>query len=76
MASLGHNVLTLWVLNYVDTILQSAFSVIFLSEYLHILIKISLKYVPKGPINNMQSLVQEMAWCWIGDKPFSEPMIT
>ena len=27
----------------------------------------------KGPINNMPSLVQIMAWCWTGDKPLSPP---
>ena len=41
-----------------------------------ILIKISLKFVPEGPINNIQALVQVMAWRRIGDKPLSEPMQT
>ena len=36
--------------------------------------KISLKFVPKGPINNIPALVQIMAWCWPGNKPLSEPM--
>ena len=36
---------------------------------------ISLKYVPGGPINNIPSLVQIMAWCCPGDKPLSEPMM-
>ena len=40
-----------------------------------ILIIISLKFVPKGPINNIPSLVQIMAWCRSGDKPLSEPMM-
>ena len=38
-----------------------------------ILLKISLKFVPKGPINNIPSLVQIMAWGRAGDKPLSEP---
>ena len=38
-------------------------------------IKISLKFVPKVPINNIQALVQIMAWRWPGDKPLSEPMM-
>ena len=38
-------------------------------------IKISLKFVPKGPINNIQALIQMMAWHWIGNKPLSEPMM-
>ena len=39
------------------------------------LIKISLKFVTKGPINNIPALVQIMAWRWPGDKPLSEPMM-
>ena len=35
--------------------------------------KISLKFVPKGPINNNPALVQVMAWRRPGDKPLSEP---
>ena len=38
-------------------------------------IKISLKFVPKGPIDNMLSLVQMMAWRWPGHKRLSEPMM-
>ena len=37
--------------------------------------KISLKFVPKGPINNIPAFVQIMAWCRPGDKPLSEPMM-
>ena len=39
-------------------------------------IKILLKCVPQGPINNIPVLVQIMAWCQIGDKPLSEPKVT
>ena len=49
---------------------------IFLNENVSIAIKISLKFVPKGPINNILALVQIMAWRWSGDKPLSEPMMT
>ena len=38
--------------------------------------KISLKFVAKGPINNKPALVHIMAWCQIGDKPLSEAMLT
>ena len=38
-------------------------------------IEISLKLVPKGPINNSLALVQIMAWCRPGNKPLSDPMI-
>ena len=40
-----------------------------------ILIKISLKFVPKGPINNIPAMVQIMAWHHPGDKPLSEPVM-
>ena len=45
-------------------------------ENVSILIKILLKFVPKGPIDNKSALVQIMAWCQIGDRPLSEPMLT
>ena len=51
------------------------FKCIFLNENVWILIKISLKFVPKGPINNIPALVQIMAWRRPGDKPLSEPMM-
>ena len=56
-----------------QTTLSNAFS--FLNENVRISIKISLKFVPKGPINNNPSLVQIMAWRRLGDKPLSEPMM-
>ena len=40
------------------------FKCIFLNENISILTKISLNFVPKGRINNIQALVQIMAWCW------------
>ena len=48
----------------------------FLNENAWISIKISLKFVPKGPINNIPALVQLMAWRRAGDKPLSEPIMT
>ena len=48
---------------------------IFLNENARNPIKISLKFVPRGLINNIPSLVQIMAWCRSGDKPLSEPMM-
>ena len=51
------------------------FNRIFLNENIWIPIKISLRFVPKGPINNNPSLVQIMAWRRPGDKPLSEPVI-
>ena len=52
------------------------FKCIFLNEKFYVLIKISLKFVPNGPIDNNPALVQVMAWRRIGDKPLSEPMLT
>ena len=49
------------------------FKYIFLNGNVLILIKNSLKFVPKGPINNIPSLVQIMAWYRPGNKPLSEP---
>ena len=51
------------------------FKCIFLNENVWIPIEISLKFVPKGPINNIPALVQIMAWRRSGDKPLSEPMM-
>ena len=51
------------------------FKCIFLNENVWIPIKISLKFVPKGPINNIPALVQIMAWHQPGGKPLSEPMM-
>ena len=47
----------------------------FVNENVWIPIKISLKFVPESPINNIPALVQIMAWRRAGDKPLSEPMM-
>ena len=67
------NTLRLWQYgrHFPDDILRC----IFLNENVWISIKISLKFVPKGPINNIPALVQIMAWCCPGNKPLSEPML-
>ena len=51
------------------------FKYIFLNENVWISIKISPKFVPKGPINNIPALVEIMAWCLPGYKPLCEPMM-
>ena len=51
------------------------FKSIFSNENMRISIEISLKFAPKGLINNIPALVQIMAWRRSGDKPFSEPMM-
>ena len=52
---------------------DNIFRCILLNENIWITIQISLKFVPKGPINNIPVLVQIMAWRRPGDKPLSEP---
>ena len=54
---------------------DDTFKPIFLNETIRILIKISLKFVPKGLINNIPALVLIMAWHRPGDKPLSEAML-
>ena len=51
------------------------FKCISLNENVWISIKMSLNFVPMGPINNIPTLVQIMAWRRPGDKPLSEPTI-
>ena len=53
---------------------SDTFKSIFLNENVRISIKISLKFVPRGPINNIPAF-EIMAWCRPGDKPLSEPMM-
>ena len=69
----------LWMLNtlrprqdgryFADDVLKC----IFLNENVWISLTIPLKFLPKGPINNIPVLVQIMAWRRPGDKPLSEP---
>ena len=54
---------------------DDTFKRIFLNENVRSSIKISLKVVLNGPINNNPALIQMMAWRRSGDKPLYEPMI-
>ena len=54
---------------------DDTFKCIFLNDNIRISIKSSLKFVPRGPINNIRALVQIMAWHRLDDKPSSEPMV-
>ena len=54
---------------------DNIFKCIFLNEDIYILIKISLKFIPMGPINNIPALFQIMVFRWPGDEPLSEPMM-
>ena len=51
------------------------FKCIFLNEHIWITMKFSLKFVPKGPIDNIPALVHLMAWRRPEDKPSSEPTL-
>ena len=55
---------------------DNTFSRILMNENVSISIWISLKFVPKGPIDNKAALVQVMAWRWTGNKPLPEPVLT
>ena len=60
----------------VANLADDIFNRILLNENVWILIKISLKFVPKGLIDNKPALVQVMAWRRTGDKPLPEPFLT
>ena len=51
------------------------FECIFWNENVWISIYISLKFVARGPITNIPTLLQVMAWRRPGDKPLSQPMM-
>ena len=55
---------------------EDIFKCIFLNENIIISIQFSLKFVPKGPIDNKSTSVHVMAWRLFGAKPLPEPMLT
>ena len=69
--------LTHWRGDKMAAIFQTRFLVkcIFLNENVWISIKMSLKFVAEGLINNISALDQIIAWRRQGDKPLSEPMM-
>ena len=60
----------------VAVLADDIFKRIFLNENDRIQIQISLKFIPRNPIDNKPALVQVMAWRRIGDKPLPELMMT
>ena len=52
------------------------FKCIFMNENDRIQIRISLKFVPRSPIDNKPTLVQVMAWHCRDNKPLPELMLT
>ena len=73
--ALGHRVNSLRPRKNGRLFADDTFKRIFLNENITILTKNSLKFVPKGLINNIPALVLIMAWRRPGDKPLSEPML-
>ena len=57
------------------TLSGNIFKCILLNENVSVSIKISWKFVPTIPINNIPKLVQIMAWRRPRDKPSSDPMM-
>ena len=55
---------------------DDAYKRIFMNGKFCILVWISLKFVPTGPIDSKPALVPVMAWRRTGDKPLPEPMLT
>ena len=51
------------------------FKCIFLNQNNRIIIQISLKFIPRSPIDYKPEMVQAMAWCRTGDKPLPEPLL-
>ena len=51
------------------------FKCVFFNENVWITIKISLTFVPQGPVNNISALIQIMAWRRPGDGPLSVRMM-
>ena len=55
---------------------EDYFKCILLNKNDRIVIRVSLKFVPRSPVDNKPALVQVLAWRRIGDKPLFEPMLT
>ena len=64
-----------WGRDKMAAIFQMTFSNAFSWMKIYILIKISLTFVPQGPINNIPALVQIMTLRHPGKKLLSEPMM-
>ena len=73
--SFSNFVLIHWGRDELVTLFRQYFKCIFLNENIWISINISLKFVHKGPTNNIPTLPQIMACRRLGEKPLSEPMM-
>ena len=73
----SYNILTHLHLDKIAAILADDISKwTFLNKNDRIPTLISLKFIPKSPVDNKPTLVQVIAWCRTGDKPLPEPMMT
>ena len=59
-----------------DILADDIFNCIFFNENDRFPNQISLKYVPRSPIDNKSALFQVMAWRRTGNKQLPEPMTT
>ena len=48
----------------------------FVNEKFYIVIQISLKFVPEGPIEDKTALAELMDWHWSSCKPLPKPIMT
>ena len=66
-----------WGRDKMADIFQTTFSNVFSLMKINVWIatKMSLKFVPKGPNNNIPALIRIMVWRWPSAKPLSEPMM-
>ena len=70
-SSSNTNTNTQWGRDKIAAILQMTYWNLLYCKIV-LLIQISLKIVSKGPIYNKPTLVQIMAWRWVGNKPLSD----
>ena len=70
-----HSQLTTHSLMLANRRIRQSLTALVLNENLPISVKISLKFLPKDPINNIPLLVHLMVLYQPGDQPLSEPMM-
>ena len=64
-----------FLVDKIATISQTTFA-FFYEWNICILIRISLQFIPKGPIDNKSALVKVMTWRRTDDKAITEPKLT
>ena len=71
----SHNCIWIAVTHWGRDKMAAIFPTTFSNANIWISIKLSLTFLPKGPINNIPVLIQMMAWHRPGDKPLSEAIM-